>query len=223
LLQQAGQVVSERLLDGNVLQNAVSRTQSLNNLKQMAIGTHNFHDEKHTIPAGTLLAADGTPLHGWGTLLLPYIEHEKLAKRIRLDVPWTHPENRLHFGVAVPQYYLLGPPVKDSLGMSEYAANVHVMNAVPRTLNGIPDGLANTLLFGEALANHRPWGHPYNWRDPLLGINQSPDGFGFAHRKNAVFALADGSVRAIDEKISPRVLKALATPAGWEVIDDPDW
>ena len=31
---------------------------------------------------------------------------------------------------------------------------------------------------GEVAGDFKPWGDPTNWRDPALGINRSPEGFG---------------------------------------------
>jgi hypothetical protein len=59
-----------------------------------------------------------------------------------------------------------------------------------------------------------------NWRDPMKGINQSPDGFGGPWEHGTAIVLADGSVRTISKNISPAVLKALSTPNGGEPLPD---
>src|SRR4051812_21507814 len=41
---------------------AARRNQSLNNLKQISLGLHNFHDTKKTFPAHAIYSADGKPL-----------------------------------------------------------------------------------------------------------------------------------------------------------------
>jgi prepilin-type processing-associated H-X9-DG protein len=81
------------------------------------------------------------------------------------------------------------------------------------------DGTANTLMAGEAADDFKPWGHPTNWRDPAIGINRSPQGFGSPHRGGAVFLFMDGSVRFIKDTVDPQVLKSLSTPAGGEPIN----
>lgn len=73
---------------------------------------------------------------------------------------------------------------------------------------------------GEVNANFKPWGDPYNWRDPAKGVNRSPHGFGGAwSERGATFLMADGSVRFISERVNPEVMKALATPQGGETVD----
>jgi prepilin-type processing-associated H-X9-DG protein len=88
----------------------------------------------------------------------------------------------------------------------------------------VKDGSSNTILFGTVTRNFKPWGHPANVRDPSLGVNRSPDGFGApANWDGAQFAFCDGSVRMLSSKTDPRVLKQLATPAGGEdVVDGAD-
>ena len=84
-------------------------------------------------------------------------------------------------------------------------------------LKQIKDGLSNTLLLGTARGHFKPWGSPDGMRDPALGINRSPDGFGDAPGSlGAQFVMADGSSRFVSSKIDPAVLKALATPNGGE-------
>jgi prepilin-type processing-associated H-X9-DG protein len=73
------------------------------------------------------------------------------------------------------------------------------------------------------MRNLKPWGHPWQWRDPALGLNQSPDGFGSPDSQGRVhFLMADGSVRTFSTKTSPEVLRALATPNGKEQMPE-DW
>ena len=36
---------------------------------------------------------DGTPLHSWRVLILPYIEQQELYKQFRLDEPWDSTHN----------------------------------------------------------------------------------------------------------------------------------
>lgn len=96
------------------------------------------------------------------------------------------------------------------------SANQFVMGPGPTLkLEEVTDGLSHTFLLGQVAANFSPWAKPGNWRDPGLGINTSPNGFG-APGPGALMMMCDGSVRFFTNSTDKSVLKALATPAGGE-------
>jgi hypothetical protein len=208
---------------------AATRTQSFNNLRQIGMGLSSYDDAFKKLPAGAIFDSQGRALHGWQTFLLPYIEEGNLFKKIDLKLPWHARVNREAFERQVSGY--INPeigekPGPDGLAPSHYAGNVHVFaRDVPLRFGtaDFPDGESNTLMAGEVPANFKPWGHPTSWRDPALGINKSVEGFGNpGPYKMAQFLMADCTVRAIKEDISPAVLKALAMPAGRGKIPE-DW
>ena len=171
-------------------------------------------------------------LHSWETALLPYLEQKQLASQIKHDVPWDAPENEACF--QQPVNVFLHPSVTRASGetgrfdergfaLSHYAANGWVLGADNSfTIKEITDGTSNTIMAGEVRENFKPWGDPSNFRDPMLGINKSPNGFGGPYRNldGANFLLVDGSVRFISDKVDPNVLKALSTPAGGENVSE---
>jgi prepilin-type N-terminal cleavage/methylation domain-containing protein/prepilin-type processing-associated H-X9-DG protein len=79
---------------------AANRIQCANNLKQLGLALHSFHDTHHKFPPGTVQgpfpeAGVTQPVnHGWGPFLLPYIEQPALAGRYRWDRPQYDPENQ---------------------------------------------------------------------------------------------------------------------------------
>ena len=201
---------------------AAWRTQSLNNLKQIGIGLHNYHEEHGTFPPGGTFDALGSPLHGWQAMLLPYVDRQDLHDGIDFGAPWDDPRNASVFRTTVPLYLNPGNPAKpDAAGFapSHYAGNAHLLGGdTPRSQQDVKDGTSNTLMAGEVAGGFKPWGDPTGWRDPALGINRSPDGFGSPSRGGASFLFADGSVKFLRDTIDPGVLKALGTPAGGEVV-----
>jgi prepilin-type N-terminal cleavage/methylation domain-containing protein len=58
---------------------AAARMQCSNNLKQMALGMHNYHDTMGVFPWGRSKGAIDSP--SWAVLILPYIEQDNLWKR----------------------------------------------------------------------------------------------------------------------------------------------
>ena len=203
---------------------AVNRMSQVNNLKQIAIGMHGYAGRNDgLLPAGGSFAPDGSMRHSWETMLLSDIGW--YAKGLDLNQPWDAPGNAPIFRCVLPQFINPSSEVTDltdahGFGLSHYAANVNVMGAnttirYPRDLD-----TTTTLLIGEVNAGFQPWGHPVNWRDPALGINRSPHGFGGSPSKGgATFLMADGSVQFVSEKVSPEMVRALGKAGRKEPID----
>jgi prepilin-type processing-associated H-X9-DG protein len=199
-----------------------ARMMSLNNLKQIGLGLHNFHEAKGTFPAGSTFTVWGEALHGWQTMLLPYVDRQDLYDRIDFSASWSDPANAPVFKTAVFPYLNPGTSMeKDSMGyvFSHYTGNARILGGnIARTKKDIKDGESSTILGGEVGEGFEPWGKPMNWRDPALGINRSPRGFGSPFKVGANILFADGSVRFIMNSVNPEVLKSLSTPSGGEKV-----
>lgn len=85
---------------------AAARTQCLNNLKQMGLALHNYHDANRKFPPGFSSQVlgpwpggsnDPVPETGPGWSLfahmLPYLEQDSLHRSITFSLPITHPAN----------------------------------------------------------------------------------------------------------------------------------
>ncbi len=70
---------------------AASRTQCVNNLKQLGLGLHNFHDTAKEFPPSLNpngIGADDNDAYGWGYYLLPFVEQDNLYKSIDRTAPY---------------------------------------------------------------------------------------------------------------------------------------
>ena len=100
---------------------AARRTQCTNNLKQIGLALHNYHDTLKRFPAGydSYATSDGTgpdwadidpytwdaaPGWGWATKILPFAEQDNLADQIRLDRSIWDPVNRAPIRQTLPMY-----------------------------------------------------------------------------------------------------------------------
>ncbi len=87
---------------------AAARTQCVNNLKQLGLALHGFHDSNNVYPAsGWTVAGPGNPAGkyvGWRPLTLPYIEQENLQKLYDFKVNWWEGTNPTAGAVPVKTY-----------------------------------------------------------------------------------------------------------------------
>lgn len=215
------------------------RTENSSNESWLQITAMAALDREETfkgLPAGRTESTSGTHLHGWPIQLSGVGRIS--AKGVDWRKPWNEAPNDRLFRCQLRFFVNPTMPGRlfdaDGYGLNHFAANVHVFPAyqysemttplpdpVGMRLREIKDGISNTLLFGTARGNFKPWGSPDGLRDPMLGINRSLDGFGGAPGSpGAVFAMCDGSLRTLNSKVDPAVLKALATPNGGEPTPD---
>jgi prepilin-type N-terminal cleavage/methylation domain-containing protein/prepilin-type processing-associated H-X9-DG protein len=76
------------------IREAAARMQCQNNLKQVGLACHNYHDANQCLPPGYLAtgpysdgATDTAPGWGWAAFLLPYLEHEPLFRQFNFGQP----------------------------------------------------------------------------------------------------------------------------------------
>jgi hypothetical protein len=164
---------------------------------------------------------DGTPLHSWRVLLLPYIEQDELYKQFKLGEPWDSPHN-IRLLERMPRQY--APPWREyEYPPHHTVCHVFVGKGTPFERDGLrsadfPDGASNTFLVVEA-------GDPVPWTKPAE-IEFAPDRplrlrGPFKNIFRACFA--DGSVRYIRSDADEATLRALVTRNGREPLAELNW
>ncbi|MBP3955162.1 DUF1559 domain-containing protein [Gemmata sp. G18] len=87
---------------------AAARMKCQNNLKQMGLAIHGYHDSYQFFPAsGWTKAGAGNPAgkwHSWRTAILPYVEQDNLRKVFDLNFHWWEGPNLSAAGYRVPMY-----------------------------------------------------------------------------------------------------------------------
>jgi prepilin-type processing-associated H-X9-DG protein len=222
-LAAAGSAVSVGLLLPAVqkVREAANRTKDQNNLKQIGLAMHMYHDSNGTLPPQAIYSRDGTkPLLSWRVAILPYLEQQALYNQFKLDEPWDSPNNKPLIARMPPIYAVPSARPTKEPGMTYYQVFVgngagfeHQRQGIH--LAAIPDGTSNTLMAVEA-ADPVVWTKPddlaFDPAKPLPKLGgHFPGGF------NALFM--DGSVRFIRSTIPEATLKALITRAGGEVVN----
>ncbi len=73
---------------------AAARQYCQNNLKQMGLACHNFHDAYKKLPPGYMAtgayrdgSGDTSPGWGWASLLLPFLEQDNLFRQLDVHTP----------------------------------------------------------------------------------------------------------------------------------------
>lgn len=76
---------------------AARRTQCKNNLKQMGLAVHNYHDTFLVYPPGSIALPNGTvnTQMGWGIAILPYIDQAPLFNQYNQNLTNSDPGNNV--------------------------------------------------------------------------------------------------------------------------------
>ena len=125
---------------------AASRTQCLNNLKQMGLALHGYHDAHGSFPAGFVSRTTGTwpggsndPVPevgpGWSlfALMLPYVEQDNLFRSINVNLPIADPVNANARRSFVKLYACPSDTAPRIIGLTD-SGNPPADANVPRTL-----------------------------------------------------------------------------------------
>jgi uncharacterized protein DUF1559 len=73
---------------------AAGRSQSMNNLKQIGLAMHNYHDVHGRFPPQAIRGKDGKALLSWRVAILPYLDAGALDKEFHMDEPWDSEHNK---------------------------------------------------------------------------------------------------------------------------------
>jgi hypothetical protein len=207
------------------------RVRSANNIKQIAVALHSYHETNGHLPPAVVRNKDGQPLYSWRVALLPYLEENSLYEQFRLNEPWDSEHNK-KFLDKTPSVYASW--WRDEPGQTRYQVLVGPGTAFERpelTWADFPDGPGSTLLVVEA-GTPVPWTKPaelvYDPAGPLLqlgGVHSKPVRFlcrEWWREPGFVAGFADGSVRFVRSSTDERTIRALITRNGGEPVDPSD-
>jgi hypothetical protein len=200
---------------------AAARTQSSNNLKQIALAMHNFHDANGKLPARATFDKNGKPMLSWRVMILPYIEQDALYKEFKLDEPWDSKHN-IKLLDKMPKIYA-SPQDEECLKkhVTHYQGFVGkgVFFEGKMGLNfpaDFPDGTSNTLMIVEA-RKAVPWTKP---EDLPYDANKPLPKLGLPGAKGFLASLCDGSVRFMSDKVTEKTLRYAITRNDGEVLGE---
>lgn len=213
VLQQAAQ-------EDRAYRKAEFRAQSTNNLRQIGLALHNYHDTHGQLPPAVLIGPDGKTPHSWRVAILPFLDQAALYEQYRLDEPWDGPNNSKLLETIVPFYNVPGgntDPTHADYFVLTAPETLFSADGEGTSLAEVTDGVSGTIAVVEArrpIPWTKPEDIPYEPEGPL------PELGGFFDRGfNVLFA--DGAVRFLLETIDENVLRGLFTKSGGEVIQIP--
>jgi prepilin-type N-terminal cleavage/methylation domain-containing protein len=161
---------------------AAARTKCVNNLKQMGLALHGYHDALQVLPKGQTAYTSAAPYEGawsWQAQVLPYMEQDPLYRQARTFATgggtnwyaWYNPACAVILPLYTcpsdsrgPQVYIGEPGIRNQ-ALTGYLGNAGTVSAPASTANGvlfieskvrltdITDGTSNTLLVGERPSN----------------------------------------------------------------------
>lgn len=146
---------------------AARRTECKNNLKQIGLAIHNYHDNFNTIPPGWI----GTNNFSWSVMLLPYVEQSNLYNALNFLTAFVTTDTNLQ--AVLPAFRCAsdtGSASFNGIARSNYAGvivetSANVLAQTTSTHGGgsfgfnskhnfrdWKDGLSNTVVVGERMA-----------------------------------------------------------------------
>lgn len=131
---------------------ARARAESKNNLKQIGLALHNYHDVYRKLPAATIRDKSGKALYSWRVAILPFVGEAAMYEQLHRDEPWDSEHNSKVLAKMPNIFRAPGAPA-DSTSSSYYAV-VGPMTAWPETgavsFRDVLDGNSNTIAVVEA-------------------------------------------------------------------------
>jgi prepilin-type processing-associated H-X9-DG protein len=203
---------------------AARRSMCMNNMKQIALAMHNYHDVWGVMPPAYIADENGRPMHSWRVLILPYMEGQHIYSQYKFDEPWDGPNNSRLVSLMPPTYAC--PSNVPASGETHYMVitGEHTMfnggQGTPLASVSAQDGTANTLLVVEATDGVN-WMEPRDLNlDEMSFIINDPAGnaIGSHHPGGANISTADGAVRFISQQIDEKVLRNMIQVDDGETI-----
>lgn len=195
----------------------------LNNMKQISLALLSYEDEHGTLPPAFTVDEEGNRLHSWRTLLLPYLELQKLYETIDLTKPWDDPANKQARETFLEVYEC--PSAHSDDGSTTYLAVVGAdcvfSEKGSRKTTDVVDGAAETITFLDVA-----WSRDEHWMSPEdispKEVLEMFDSHETHHPGVYQAAFLDGHATAISEDVDREALRAMLTIAGGESLEDFD-
>jgi hypothetical protein len=183
---------------------SAARTSEQNNIKQILIATHGYHDANGTLPPAQ------EPV-SWRVYELPYIEQQLVYRQMDVTQPWDSPLNRRAANTLIRTYQSKADPPDTTDTRYRVFVGPHTLyepGQPPLGIPGVRDGLSNTVFVVEA-GEPVPWAAP---RELAYDRNGPLPPLGAPGRKVILVGMLDGSVQVVPDKTPPDVFRGGIEP-----------
>lgn len=224
---------------------AARRAQCLNNLRQIGLALHLYHDAYKVFPPGGIEPRPMWPKgrqFAWSAMLLPHLEQGNLKQAIDFRRPFDDPVNAAAAATVVDTYLCpstrRSSPLRQGRGACDYGGiygeRITSPNNPPKgamlydraiALLEITDGASSTLIVSEDSSFlDGQWINGRNVFDQAYPINRAPafeNDIRSLHPGGANGLYCDGSARFLEQTMPMPILAAICTRAGRELALDP--
>lgn len=142
---------------------AVHRNICDNNMKQIGLALHHYHEKYGSFPPAYIADENGQPMHSWRVLILPFMDAQSIYDQYDLDEPWDGPNNRKLWPY-IPWPYTCPSAQSNDQTLTPYqviSGEGAVFNGDKSvSLSDIYDGTARTILVVEAASSPVIWTQP---------------------------------------------------------------
>ena len=193
------------------------QTQRSNDLKQIGLAMHNYHDAFKGVPVADGPGVEGQKSGGlsWRVYLLPFLEEVELFEQFKLDEPWDSDHNKTLIE-QMPALFGDDPDGKTSIHV--FVGEGTPLGQKSLHFRDITDGTSNTLMVVEAGPDKaevwtKPGGLPFDAEDPIAALGNIGESF--------LIAVFDGSLREIPSSIDAETLGRLIQHADGQPVELP--
>jgi hypothetical protein len=208
---------------------AASRTQSSNNLKQIALALHLYHDVNGHFPPAFTVDKEGKPLLSWRVAILPYIEERRLFDEFHQDEPWDSEHNKKLLARMPAIFH--APTSKSGDTTTVYLAprvergvisGVVADGAVEKVrIANVTDGTSNTIMVLETSDERAvDWTKP---DDLAVDPKDSKAGVAGQHKRGFLAAFTDGSVQFLSHEVDAETMTLLFDRGDGQPVNPWQW
>jgi hypothetical protein len=184
---------------------------SSQNLRQIGVALHTYHDVWNTLPPAFLPDENGKPRSSWRTSLLPQLEQGDLMKQYDFSVAWDDPRNASVVGTPLAVYQSPRDPARLRNRTSYVVVrgpDTVFPGAMPLPISSMMEGTANTVLVLEIRNSDIQWAEPRDLDIDSISTDPSaPNSVNLA--AGALVCFGDGSARMLPRGTTLETLKEL--------------